>query len=189
MHIIDTPLPGVKILEPKVYGDERGYFLESWNAGVFSSIGLDLRFVQDNHSRSVGNTLRGIHYQLVKPQGKLVRVARGNVFDVAVDLRRNSDRFGHWFGTELSDENQRMLWVPPGFGHAFLALSDWVDFQYKCTEFYSPEHDRGIRWDDPSIGIRWPMKKGIFPLLSEKDRKAPLLTEAEVFDSITSVQA
>lgn len=179
MNVIETDLPGVLILEPRVFGDERGFFLESWNARTFEQAGLPMQFVQDNHSRSARGTMRGLHYQIHKPQGKLVRVTAGAVFDVAVDLRRSSPYFGRWTGMELSAENKRMLWIPPGFGHGFLALRDGTDFLYKCTELYAPEWDRSIRWNDPAIGIDWPLDGE--PLLSAKDRDAPMLKDAEVF--------
>lgn len=180
MNVIETDLPGVLILEPKVFGDDRGFFLESWNAKTFADAGLPMQFVQDNHSRSARGIVRGLHYQLQKPQGKLVRVTAGAVFDVAVDLRRSSPHFGRWTGVELSAENKRMLWIPPGFGHGFLALRDGTDFLYKCTELYAPEWDRSVRWNDPDIGIDWPLD-GADPLLSAKDREAPTLNDAEVF--------
>ena len=181
MKVIPTALPEVLILEPKVFGDERGFFMESWNERTFrEATGLDVRFVQDNHSRSVRHVLRGIHYQLVKPQGKLVRVANGTVFDVAVDLRRSSSTFGRWVGAELSGENKRQLWVPPGFGHGFLVLSDMADFLYKATEFWSAEHDRILRWNDSSIGVAWPLD-GVTPLLAAKDAAAPFLSDAESY--------
>ena len=180
MKVTETALPGVLLIEPKVFGDERGFFLESWNARSFAESGLDLRFVQDNHSRSDNGVLRGLHYQVEDPQGKLVRVARGTVYDVAVDIRRSSPAFGHWVGYELSDTNHRMLYIPPGFAHGFLVLSASADFVYKCTSFYVAAHDRGIRWNDPTIGIDWPLK-GKPPRLSAKDAAAPLLAEAETF--------
>ena len=180
MNVIETALPGVMLIEPKVFGDDRGFFLESWNAAAFAAAGLDLTFVQDNHSRSARGVLRGLHYQLGTPQGKLVRVTSGAVFDVAVDIRRSSPHFGHWVGYELSDANKRMLYVPPGFAHGFLVLSDTADFLYKCTTLYNPPTDRGIRFDDPAIGIAWP-DVGVAPMLSGKDAVAPLLADAEVF--------
>lgn len=180
MKIIDTGLPGVKLIEPQVFGDERGFFLESWNARTFADNGLDLNFVQDNHSRSARGVLRGLHYQRNNPQGKLVRVTAGAVFDVAVDVRRSSAYFGRWVGYELSDVNKRMLWVPPGFAHGFVVLTDTADFLYKCTQLYDGSDDRGIRWDDPAIGIAWPLA-GLTPQLSGKDAAAPLLADAEVF--------
>ena len=179
MNVVDTALPGVKLIEPRVFGDDRGFFLESWNAKTFADAGLDVDFVQDNHSRSAKGVLRGLHYQLANPQGKLVRVTAGAVFDVAVDIRRSSPHFGKWVGYELSDANKRMLWVPPGFAHGFLVLSDSADFLYKCTTLYDAPNDRGIRWDDPAIGIDWPIDTA--PQLSAKDAAAPLLADAEVF--------
>lgn len=180
MNVIETALPGVMLIEPKVFGDDRGFFLETWNAASFAAAGLDLTFVQDNHSRSAKGVLRGLHYQLGTPQGKLVRVTSGAVFDVAVDIRRSSPHFGQWVGYELSDSNKRMLWVPPGFAHGFCVLSDSADFLYKCTTLYNPPTDRGIRWNDPAIGIDWPLGD-IVPQLSGKDAVAPLLADAEVF--------
>jgi dTDP-4-dehydrorhamnose 3,5-epimerase len=180
VNVLDTGLSEVKLIEPKVFGDERGFFVESWNARSFAEAGIDAAFVQDNHSRSAAGVLRGLHYQLERPQGKLVRVVSGRAFDVAVDIRRSSPRFGRWTGVELSAENKRLLWVPPGFAHGFLALEDGTDFLYKCTEFYAPEHDRSILWSDPRIAIEWPLA-GAAPSLSAKDRAAPLLAEAEVY--------
>lgn len=181
MKVTPTALPEVLILEPKVFGDARGFFMESWNAKVFrEATGCDLPFVQDNHSRSAKNVLRGIHYQLVKPQGKLVRVVNGTVLDVAVDLRRASPNFGRWVGVELSAENQQQLWIPPGFGHAFVVRSDSADFLYKTTEYWIPEYDRNLRWNDPAVGIDWGLD-GAEPLLAAKDAAAPLLADAEVF--------
>jgi len=181
VKVTPTALPEVLMLEPTVFGDQRGFFLESWNAKTFQeSTGLDVRFVQDNHSRSARDVLRGIHYQLVRPQGKLVRVVAGAVFDVAVDLRRDSPRYGHWVGLELSEKNHRQLWVPPGFGHAFLVLSDSADFLYKTTEFWMAEHDRSVAWNDPQIGIAWPLE-GRQPVLAAKDRAAPALSAAQTY--------
>ena len=179
MIVHDTALPGVKLIEPKVFGDDRGFFLESWNARVFADAGIDAAFVQDNHSRSARGVLRGLHYQIVEPQGKLVRVVSGAVFDVAVDIRRSSPHFGKWAGAALSAENKRMFWVPPGFAHGFITLSETADFLYKCTTLYAPAHERGIAWDDPAIGIEWPLDGA--PLLSAKDTVAPRLADAEVF--------
>jgi len=179
MNIIKTTLPGVLLLEPKVFGDARGFFMESWNRQTFAELGLDLDFVQDNHSRSARGVLRGLHYQLNQPQGKLVRVVSGAVFDVAVDLRKSSPHFGQWVGYELSAENRRMLWIPPGFGHGFLVLSDSADFLYKTTAYYAPQWDRGVRWDDPAIGVQWPLDGA--PTLSAKDQALPLLQDAEVY--------
>ena len=182
MNTIPTNLNDCIVLEPIVHGDERGFFVESWNARTFEEMGLKIEFVQDNHSRSSRGVLRGLHFQVNVPQGKLVRVTRGSVFDAVVDLRRSSSTFGKWFGTELSEKNKRMLWVPPGFAHGFLVLSETADFQYKCTEYYSPSDDRGIRWNDPDVGIEWPITDGIEPTLSEKDDAAPFLSDAETFE-------
>lgn len=179
MQVIATRLPDVLLLEPKVFGDARGFFMESWNRQTFADLGLNLDFVQDNHSRSARGVLRGLHYQLNQPQGKLVRVTSGAVFDVAVDLRRSSPHFGQWTGHELSADNQRMLWVPPGFGHGFLVLSESADFLYKTTAYYAPQWDRGIRWDDPDIGVQWPLE--LAPTLSGKDQVLPLLRDAETY--------
>ena len=180
MKVTPTALPEVLLLEPAVFGDERGFFMESFNARAFrEATGVQAEFVQDNHSRSVRGVLRGIHYQVVKPQGKLVRVAAGRVFDIAVDLRRSSPRFGRWVGMELSDRNHHQLWVPPGFGHAFLVLSDSADFLYKTTDYWYREHDRSLRWNDPALAIDWPLQGE--PLLAAKDAAAPLLAEAEVY--------
>ncbi len=180
MNIADTALPEVKLLTPRVFGDDRGFFLESWNAKVFAEAGLDMPFVQDNHSRSAKGVLRGLHYQLSNPQGKLVRVTQGAVFDVAVDIRRASPQFGRWTGHVLSADNKAMLWIPPGFAHGFLVLSDSADFLYKCTTLYDPPSDRSLAWDDPDIGIDWPLD-GMTPLLSAKDAAAARLSAAEVF--------
>jgi dTDP-4-dehydrorhamnose 3,5-epimerase len=182
MEFVPTRIPDVVLIRPKVFGDARGFFLESWNERTFAGAGFDLRFVQDNHSRSVRWTLRGLHYQVRQAQGKLVRVVSGTVFDVAVDLRRSSPTFGQWVGEILSDENHHMLWVPPGFAHGFLVLSDTADFVYKCTDFYAPEYERSLRWDDPDVGIEWPLPQGQEPLLSAKDRNASALAGAECYE-------
>lgn len=180
MQVTATDLPEVLIIEPKVFGDARGFFLESFNAKAFAkATGVDLPFVQDNHSRSAQGVLRGLHYQIQQPQGKLVRVVRGAVFDVAVDVRRSSRNFGRWVGVELSEDNHRQLWVPPGFAHGFLVLSDSADFLYKTTDYYAPEHERSVLWNDPAIGIDWPLPGA--PLLSGKDQAGVLLKDAEVF--------
>jgi len=180
MKLIPTAIPDLLIFEPKVFGDQRGFFLESYNQLTFQALtGLTLNFVQDNHSRSGKNVLRGLHYQIQQPQGKLVRVVSGSVFDVAVDLRKSSPTFGHWDGVELSGDNHRQLWVPPGFAHGFVVLSEQADFLYKTTDYYAPEHERCIRWDDPDVGIVWP--EGIAPLLSGKDQQGLSLKDAEVF--------
>ncbi len=179
MQVIATDLAEVLLLEPKVFGDARGFFLESYNKRVLAEIGIQGEFVQDNHSRSTRGVLRGLHYQLQQAQGKLVRVVAGRVFDVAVDLRRSSPTFGRWTGFELSAENKRIAWIPPGFGHGFLVLSDSADFLYKTTDYYAPEHERCVRWNDPAIGIQWPLDGE--PLLSAKDREGKLLRDAEVY--------
>jgi len=183
MHVIPTALAGVLVLEPRVFGDARGFFMESYNRRSFAqATGLDIDFVQDNHSRSRKGVLRGLHYQLRQPQGKLVRVTHGAVFDVAVDIRRGSSTFGRWVGIELSADNHRQLWVPPGLAHGFVVLSDSADFLYKTTDFYAPEHERSIAWNDPAIGIDWPLAAhGITtPLLSAKDQAAQPLFQAEL---------
>lgn len=179
MKISETRIPDVKLIEPRVFGDERGFFMETWNERAFREAGIDARFVQDNHSRSAKNTLRGLHYQIRQPQGKLVRVTRGEVLDVAVDLRPDSDTFGQWVGEYLSEENKRILWVPPGFAHGFLVTSDTADFQYKCSDLYAPEHERCIRWDDPTIAVDWGKVVPSALLLSEKDSKGMSLAEAK----------
>lgn len=181
MNVIPTGLPGVVIIEPRVFGDARGFFFESWNEQAFAQAGLPMKFVQDNHSLSVRGTLRGLHYQLRRPQGKLVRVAAGEVFDVAVDLRRSSPTFGKWIGATLSAENKRMLWVPEGFAHGFYVTSERAEFLYKCTDFYDPGSERTLAWDDPEIGIRWPLAAGVPPLLSTKDLQGLRLAQAETF--------
>ncbi|MCU7373152.1 dTDP-4-dehydrorhamnose 3,5-epimerase [Paucibacter sp. O1-1] len=183
MKITPTSLPEVLIVEPKVFGDARGFFTESWNEAVFNrAVGQEVRFVQDNHSRSARGVLRGLHYQLPPhAQGKLVRVVSGAVFDVAVDMRRSSPNFGRWGGVELSADNHKQLWIPPGFAHGFLVLSETADFLYKTTDTYAPQAEGCVRWDDPAIGIQWPAT-GVAPLLAEKDAKAPLLAEAKYFD-------
>jgi dTDP-4-dehydrorhamnose 3,5-epimerase len=182
MKVIQTPLPGVLLIEPAVFGDARGFFLESWNQRRFAdATGVDLPFVQDNHSRSARHVLRGIHYQLVKPQGKLVRVASGEVFDVAIDLRRSSPTFGRWYGCRLDAIAHRQLWIPPGFGHGFVVLSETADFLYKTTEYWYPEHERSVAWNDPAIGIGW-MLGGAAPILAAKDAAAPRLADATVYD-------
>lgn len=178
MKITETKIPAVKLIEPKVFGDERGFFMETWNEKAFREGGINATFVQDNHSRSVKNTLRGLHYQIKQPQGKLVRVTRGEVFDVAVDLRTNSPTFGQWVGEYLSEENNRMLWVPPGFAHGFLVTSDTADFQYKCTDLYAPEHERSIRWNDTALNIDWGVTNAENLLLSGKDKEAQSLEQA-----------
>lgn len=181
MKIIPTSIPDVMIIEPQVYGDARGFFMETWNANSFAEAGLDLHFVQDNHSRSRQGILRGLHYQIQHPQGKLVRVTHGQVFDVAVDLRQSSPTFGQWVGAELSDANHHMLWVPPGFAHGFYVMSGSADFLYKCTDLYAPQHERCLRWDDPTLAINWPLVGGQAPQVSAKDAEGKLWPDAEVF--------
>ena len=182
MKITPTSLPEVLIIEPRVFGDARGFFTESWNEQVFDqAVGHAVRFVQDNHSRSVRGVLRGMHFQLPPhTQGKLVRVVNGAVFDVAVDMRRSSPNFGRWDGIELSAENHRQLWVPPGFAHGFLVLSETADFLYKTTDYYAPQAEGCLRWDDPTVNINWPAT-GVAPMLAEKDATAPLLAAAPSF--------
>ncbi len=178
--VTPTAIPDLLILEPKVFGDSRGFFFESFNAKNFAqATGLNVNFVQDNHSRSSKGVLRGLHYQVQQTQGKLVHVTQGAVFDVAVDIRKSSPTFGKWVGCELSDSNHRQLWIPPGFAHGFMVLSESADFLYKTTDYYAPAHERCIAWDDSSIGIKWPV--GITPLLSAKDQQGLALAEAEVF--------
>jgi dTDP-4-dehydrorhamnose 3,5-epimerase len=181
MNIIATDLPEVLIIEPQVFGDERGFFYESFNARRFAELtGVQRDFVQDNHSRSARGVLRGLHYQLQQAQGKLVRVSAGEVFDVAVDVRRHSAHFGKWVGVHLSAENKRQLWVPEGFAHGFLVLSEYAEFLYKTTDYYAPAHERSIRWDDPQLAIDWPLD-GLTPVLSAKDQQGSPLADAEVF--------
>lgn len=180
MKVTPTALPEVLIIEPKVFGDQRGFFFESFNQKAFNdATGLDAKFVQDNHSRSTKGVLRGLHYQIQQPQGKLVRVVRGSVFDVAVDIRKSSAHFGRWVGVELSEENHRQLWVPPGFAHGFLVTSDTADFLYKTTDYYAPEFERCLAWNDPGVGVEWPLA-GNAPQLSVKDQAGGLLANAHV---------
>ncbi|WOD18674.1 dTDP-4-dehydrorhamnose 3,5-epimerase [Paraburkholderia kirstenboschensis] len=181
LTVIRTALPEVVTLEPKVFGDDRGFFFESFNAREFSEgTGIERNFVQDNHSRSARKVLRGLHYQIQQPQGKLVRVTSGLVFDVAVDVRRSSPNFGKWVGVELSDQNKRQLWIPEGFAHGFVVLSEFAEFLYKTTDYYAPEYERSLAWNDPVIGIEWPFEGE--PLLSKKDASAPALANAELFN-------
>ena len=182
MKFTRTKIPDVILVEPDLYRDERGFLMETWHRKKFRDGGIDVDFVQDNHSHSGRHILRGLHYQIKQAQGKLVRVASGEVFDVAVDLRRSSPAFGQWVGEFLSEENKKMLWIPPGFAHGFLVTSESADLCYKCTEFYAPEYDRAIRWDDPDLAIDWPLPKGVEPILSDKDSEATLFREAEVYD-------
>ncbi|MEJ2058218.1 MAG: dTDP-4-dehydrorhamnose 3,5-epimerase [Desulfofustis sp.] len=181
MDIITTDIPGVLILQPKVFGDDRGFFMESFNRRRWlEATGLDDDFVQDNHSRSSRGVLRGLHYQIRQPQGKLVRVVSGEVFDVAVDVRRSSPTFGKWAGVRLSEENRLQFWVPPGFAHGFLVLSESADFLYKATAYYAPEYERSIIWNDTDLAIDWPT--GYTPELSEKDKASPRFRDAEVYE-------
>lgn len=182
MKVTPTALPEVLVIEPKVFGDVRGFFFESFNQKAFDeAIGRHVDFVQDNHSRSAKGVLRGLHYQIQQPQGKLVRVVRGAVFDVAVDIRKSSPTFGKWVGVELNEKNHKQLWVPVGFAHAFLVLSETADFLYKTTDYYAPTHERAIRWDDLRLGIQWP-DTGVAPQLSTKDQQASTLDDAELFE-------
>ena len=181
MRFIPTELPEVVRIVPTVHEDARGYFMETWQARRFHDAGIDLDFVQDNFSESSKGTLRGLHFQIEQAQGKLVRVVSGEVFDVAVDMRRSSPNFGKWVGEILSADNKHQLWVPPGFAHGFLVLSDTAMFEYKCTDYYAPEFERSVRWDDPEIGINWPLEKGEQPVLSPKDREAPFLRDADTY--------
>ncbi len=180
MKVIECAIPGPLIIEPKIFGDERGFFMESWNKAAFAEAGLDVDFVQDNHSRSARGVLRGLHYQNPFPQGKLVRVVRGRAYDVAVDIRRSSATFGRWIGVELSSRNHRQLWVPPGFAHGFLSLEDDTEFLYKCTDFYRPDAEHSLKWNDPEIAITWPLE-GETPELSAKDSAGKLLADCELF--------
>ncbi len=180
MQSQQTSLPGVLLIEPKIFGDERGFFFESFNQRIWQQLtGLERQFVQHNHSRSAKNVLRGLHYQIKQPQGKLVRVVSGEVFDVAVDIRRSSPTFGKWFGTTLSAENKRQLWVPEGFAHGFCVISEYAEFLYLTTDYWAPEHERCIAWNDPTLAINWPTDS---PILSDKDKEGKLMTEADLFD-------
>jgi dTDP-4-dehydrorhamnose 3,5-epimerase len=181
MEFVPTRIPDVVLIKPTVRGDHRGFFLESWQEGKFAAAGINARFVQDNHSRSAQWTLRGMHYQIQNTQGKLVRVSRGTVFDVVVDARKSSPTFGQWVSAELSETNHHMLWVPPGFAHGFLALSETVDFLYKCTDVYAPQFERTMRWNDPDVGIEWPIPVGVTPILAQRDANAVKLRELELF--------
>jgi dTDP-4-dehydrorhamnose 3,5-epimerase len=182
MNFIQTPLRDVYLLEPRVFGDPRGFFMETWNIETFRAAGFDLNFVQDNHSRSAHGILRGLHFQMEHTQGKLVRVTSGAVFDVAVDLRRSSPTLGQWYGVNLSAENQRMLWVPPGFAHGFYVTSDYADFLYKCTDIYHPASEKTLAWDDPTVGIDWPVPAGESPQLSAKDAQGLSWDDTPRFD-------
>lgn len=181
MNFIPTDIPDVILIEPRVFGDERGFFMETYQQQKYAAAGINFQFVQDNHSRSVRGTLRGLHYQIRYAQGKLVRVVLGEIFDVAVDLRRSSPTFGKWVGYNLSAENKRQLWLPPGFGHGFYTLSDWAEVVYKATDFYSQPDERSIIWNDPEIGIQWPQQTAETLIISEKDAQGSTLKQAEVF--------
>jgi dTDP-4-dehydrorhamnose 3,5-epimerase len=182
VKVTPTAIPDVLVIEPKVFGDARGFFYESFNGRAFDeAVGRHVEFVQDNHSRSVKGVLRGLHYQIQQPQGKLVRVVRGAVFDVAVDIRKSSPTFGKWVGMELTEENHKQMWVPEGFAHGFLVMSESADFLYKTTDYYAPAHERAILWDDPGLGIRWP-DLGARPTLSAKDQAGSSLEKAQFFD-------
>lgn len=178
MKFVTTDIPGLVVIEPNVFADARGFFMETWQEQVFRDHGLDARFVQDNHSRSGRGVLRGLHYQVQRPQGKLVRVVVGEVFDVAVDLRTASPTFGRWYAERLSAENRKMLWIPPGFAHGFYVLSETAESLYKCTDFYQPQYERCLKWDDPAVAIAWPLRNGEAPLLSAKDAQGLSLAEA-----------
>jgi dTDP-4-dehydrorhamnose 3,5-epimerase len=180
MIITPTKIPDVKLIEPDIFGDDRGFFMETWHREKFDEAGIDVDFVQDNQSRSNQGTLRGLHYQIKQPQGKLVRVTMGEVFDVAVDIRRNSPTFGQWVGEYLSGNNKRMLWIPIGFAHGFYVTSDYADFLYKCTDYYAPEHERSILWNDVTIAVKWPIRGGD-PKLSMKDQMGQIFLDAELF--------
>ncbi len=186
MQVVDTGLPGVVLLEPRVHGDARGFFLETFHAARYADAGITMPFVQDNWSRSVRGTLRGLHLQEPHPQGKLVYVVAGAVYDVAVDVRRGSPAFGRWVGYELSADNKRQLWVPPGFAHGFVVLSETADFVYKCTDVYRPEAERAVLWNDPALGIAWPVSEA---LLSAKDAAAPRLADAPILPTYDATHA
>ena len=182
MQFTPTTIPDVILIEPKVFGDERGFFMETYRADRYAEMGISTEFVQDNHSGSQCGTLRGLHYQIRQPQGKLLRVVAGEIFDVAVDIRRNSSTFGCWVGEVLSAENKRQLWVPPGFAHGFYVLSEWAELTYKTTDYYAPEWERSILWSDPEIGVAWPIIPGTEPLLSTRDAQGQLLRDADLFE-------
>ncbi len=181
MEFLPTRLPDVIVIRPEVFEDSRGFFMETWSRKDFEQVGIDADFVQDNYSSSVVGTVRGLHYQIERAQGKLVRVVKGEVFDVAVDIRKSSPDFGQWTSEILSAENRKQMWIPPGFAHGFLVLSETAEFEYKCTDYYAPEFDRSIRWDDPDIGIEWPLADGEQPVLSAKDSAAPFLKDADTY--------
>jgi dTDP-4-dehydrorhamnose 3,5-epimerase len=182
LKLIATEIPAVIVIEPQVWSDRRGFFMEVWNRRRFVEAGLDVDFVQDNYSHSVRGTLRGLHYQVRSPQGKLVRATAGEIFDVVVDLRRGSPSFGHWVGRHISAQNRMMLWVPPGFAHGFYVLSEFAEILYKCTDYYAPEWERVLVWNDRRIGVKWPLVDGKAPLLSERDARGMRLSDAEIFE-------
>jgi dTDP-4-dehydrorhamnose 3,5-epimerase len=182
MQFIQTELPGIVLIEPTIFGDDRGYFMEVYHAQNFQESGINASFMQDNQSGSKQGTLRGLHYQIRHPQGKLVRVITGEVFDVAVDIRRSSATLGKWFGTRLSAENKRQIWIPVGFAHGIFVLSEWAELLYKVSDYYAPEWERTISWDDPVLGIHWPLKPGVQPILSDKDRHGLPLEKSELYD-------
>jgi dTDP-4-dehydrorhamnose 3,5-epimerase len=181
MKISPTAIPDVALIEPRLFSDTRGHFMETWQLQKFSAAGIHANFVQANHSISKQWVLRGLHYQIQQPQGKLVRVLVGEVFDVAVDIRRSSKTFGRWIGVTLSASNRHMLWVPPGFAHGFLALTDQVEFGYYCTDYYAPQYERTLAWNDATVGVSWPLPSGVEPILNDKDRDAPRLNDIECF--------
>jgi dTDP-4-dehydrorhamnose 3,5-epimerase len=181
MEFTATHIPDVIVIDPVVYEDSRGFFMETWQEQKFRNAGIDAKFVQDSYSRSSFGALRGLHYQVTQAQGKLIRVLHGEVFDVAVDIRKSSPTFGQWVGEILSSGNRKLIWMPPGFAHGFLVLSEFADFQYRLTDFYAPEHERTILWNDPDLAINWPLAEGQEPLLSEKDAAGVLLNDAEVY--------
>jgi dTDP-4-dehydrorhamnose 3,5-epimerase len=182
MEFVPTRLPDVVLIKPKVFEDSRGYFMDTWHGQLFEKEGIDATFVQDSQSSSVLGTVRGLHYQIKQPQGKLVRVLQGEAFDVVVDIRKSSPDFGQWASEMLSAENRKMLWIPPGFAHGFLVLSDTAELAYKCTDYYAPEHERTLKWDDPDIGIDWPLQQKEAPIISAKDLAGLPLRDAEVYD-------
>ena len=181
MKVIDTDIPEVKIIEAQVFGDERGFFMETYRASIMDELTGGKPFVQDNHSKSSQGILRGLHYQMQQTQGKLVRVVQGAVFDVAVDMRKSSPTFGRWVGEVLSAENKKQLWVPEGFAHGFYVMTESAEFAYKCTDYYAPESDRSLKWNDPEVGIEWPLVDGKQPLLSEKDENGKSFSDADTF--------
>ena len=181
MKTINTRIPEVILIEPDVFGDNRGFFMETWHKQKYSEAGINADFVQDNHSKSSKGILRGLHYQIKQPQGKLVRVISGEIFDVAVDIRQSSSTFGHWAGEYLSLDNKKILWVPPGFAHGFYVISDYAEVIYKCTDFYAPEFERSIKWDDNDLNIDWPLVNGEQPILSDKDRNGKSFKESEYY--------